>query len=127
MRAAMNRIVPTDAFPSAWEAGAGNYVLRQLSGDLAQKADLIRSGLEALEAEAQATGTAGFAALAPDAQDALLGRVERAQVDAVWPVDPSAFFGLLVTLTIEGFYSDPGNGGNRDAVAWRMIGFTGQP
>jgi gluconate 2-dehydrogenase gamma chain len=32
-----------------------------------------------------------------------------------------------VTLTIEGFYSDPGNGGNRDAVAWRMIGFTGQP
>jgi gluconate 2-dehydrogenase gamma chain len=30
---------------------------------------------------------------------------------------------MLVNHTMEGFYSDPGNGGNRDAVSWKMIGF----
>jgi hypothetical protein len=24
---------------------------------------------------------------------------------------------------MEGFYGDPGNGGNRNAVSWHMIGF----
>jgi gluconate 2-dehydrogenase gamma chain len=28
-------------------------------------------------------------------------------------------------LTIEGFFSDPVYGGNRDMVAWKMIGFPG--
>ena len=26
---------------------------------------------------------------------------------------------------MEGYYADPGNGGNRDGIAWQMIGFTG--
>ena len=32
-------------------------------------------------------------------------------------------FARLVELAHEGFYADPGNGGNRDAVSWRMIGY----
>jgi hypothetical protein len=28
-----------------------------------------------------------------------------------------------VELAHEGYYADPGNGGNRDAVSWRMIGY----
>jgi gluconate 2-dehydrogenase gamma chain len=28
-------------------------------------------------------------------------------------------------MTVEGFFSDPVYGGNRDLVAWRMIGFPG--
>jgi len=28
-------------------------------------------------------------------------------------------------VTVEGFFSDPVYGGNRDMVAWRMIGFPG--
>jgi gluconate 2-dehydrogenase gamma chain len=28
-------------------------------------------------------------------------------------------------MTVEGFFSDPVYGGNRDMVAWRMIGFPG--
>ena len=39
---------------------------------------------------------------------------------------PSAvFFDLLLKMTVEGFFSDPVYGGNRDMVAWRMIGFPG--
>jgi len=123
----MNRIVPADDFPSAWEAGAGTYVLRQLAGDLASQVEILAAGLDALEAEALHSNDAGFTALEAAQQDTLLSRLERRQLDTIWAVDPAQFFGLLVTLTIEGFYADPGNGGNREAVSWRMIGFTGQP
>jgi len=127
LRAAMNRIVPADDFPSAWEAGAGTYVWRQLAGDLASQVDILAAGLDALEAEAQSSHGTGFIALDGAQQDALLARLERSQLDTIWSVDPADFFALLVTLTMEGFYADPGNGGNREAVSWRMIGFTGQP
>ena len=41
-----------------------------------------------------------------------------------WDVAPRFFFDLLVrTTTAEGFYSDPEQGGNRNAVSWNMIGF----
>ncbi len=127
LRAVVNRIIPADDFPSGWEAGAGAYLLGQLAGDLSGRLVDVRAGLEALDEEARSTGAEGFAALQPAQQDALLTRLERSQVEAIWPIDPAAFFELLITLTIEGFYADPGNGGNRDAVAWRMIGFTSQP
>ena len=39
---------------------------------------------------------------------------------------PSAvFFETLLANTIEGFFSDPMYGGNRDMVGWRMVGFPG--
>lgn len=127
LRAAMNRIVPADDFPNAWEAGAGGYVLRLLAGDLNSQLDTVLTGLDALEAESRSAHAVGFAALEAAQQDALLTRLEQRQLDTVWPVDPASFLDLLVTVTIEGYYADPGNGGNREAVAWRMIGFTGQP
>ena len=42
---------------------------------------------------------------------------------ADWPQDPRVFFRLLVEQTTEGFYADPGNGGNKDEAAWKMIGY----
>ena len=35
------------------------------------------------------------------------------------------FFAHLWESTVEGFFSDPVYGGNRNMVAWRMIGFPG--
>jgi gluconate 2-dehydrogenase gamma chain len=35
------------------------------------------------------------------------------------------FFDMLLKMTVEGFFSDPVYGGNRDMAAWRMIGFPG--
>ncbi|MBL8094498.1 MAG: gluconate 2-dehydrogenase subunit 3 family protein [Anaerolineales bacterium] len=127
LRAVMNRIVPADEFPSAWEAGAGGYVLRQFAGAVNSQVDAVAAGLDALEAEAQSSHGSGFAALEAAQQDGLLGRLERKQLDTVWPVDPAVFLETLIMLTMEGYYADPGNGGNREAVSWRMIGFTGQP
>jgi len=37
------------------------------------------------------------------------------------------FFERLLTITMEGFFSDPLYGGNRNKVAWTMLGFPGLP
>jgi gluconate 2-dehydrogenase gamma chain len=41
--------------------------------------------------------------------------------------DARAFFSQLLSLTMAGFFADPIYGGNRDKVAWKMIGFPGLP
>jgi gluconate 2-dehydrogenase gamma chain len=38
-----------------------------------------------------------------------------------------AFFGQLLTITMQGFFSDPIYGGNRDKVSWKMLGYPGLP
>ena len=40
-------------------------------------------------------------------------------------VPANVFFESLLEMTIEGFFCDPIYGGNRDMVAWKMIGFPG--
>ena len=40
-------------------------------------------------------------------------------------VERGAFFDLLLQNTIEGFFSDPLYGGNRDFAGWTLIGFPG--
>lgn len=123
LRALLDRIIPPDDFPGGWEAGVGDYLARQLERDLAGFVGTYRAGLDGLEAEARAAGTAGFAELSADAQDDLLRRVEAGDVAAAWATNPAAFFRAACAHAAEGYYGDPGNGGNRDAIAWRMISF----
>ena len=123
LRALVDRIIPADDFPSGWQAGVGDYLAGQFERDLRPQLDRYRAGLDALDAEAQAGSGARFAELNPEEQDALLRRVEAGAVATDWPIDPAAFFQAAVEHAMEGFYSDPDNGGNRDGVAWRMIGF----
>ena len=123
LRALVDRIIPADDFPSGWQAGVGDYLAGQFERDLRPQLDRYRAGLDALEAEAQAVSGAAFAELDAADQDALLTRIEAGAVTTAWPIDPAAFFRAAVEHAMEGFYSDPGNGGNRDGLSWRMIGF----
>jgi hypothetical protein len=123
LRALVDRLIPADDFPGGWDAGVGDYLDRQFGGDLSESVDLYRSGLDALEVEARAAAGVGFVALAPTAQDDVLRRVEVGDVATDWPVDPADFFRAATEHAAEGYYGDPGNGGNRDGVSWRMIGF----
>lgn len=45
--------------------------------------------------------------------------------DAFGEVDPGEFFSMVRLDTIEGMFSDPVYGGNRDMVGWRLIGWPG--
>ena len=109
LRALVNCIIPADEYPSGWEAGVGDYLARLLTQE-PQCLFAYRSGLDALEAEAPA-----FSRLTED-QNALL---------AQWEQDTAhgPFVRLLVSHVMEGFYADPGSGGNREAISWQMIGY----
>ena len=110
-----------------------------------------RLGIEGLEAYAQELYGEGFAALAPDQQEQILrdlengipenfagasiystmvSRMGTGQESAIEEagnvaVGAEAFFQLLHSYTLAGFFSDPVHGGNRDMVGWKLIGFPG--
>lgn len=123
LRAAVDRIIPPDDAPGASDAGVLDYIARKVETNAEVAADLA-AGLDALDAEATARFGRGFVALHVLEQDDVLRFAESGRVLADWSVDAASFFARLVESTAEGFYGDPGNGGNRDEVAWKMCGFS---
>lgn len=123
LRALVDRIIPADDFPSGWQAGVGDYLAGQFDARSARAARRYRAGLMHWMPEAQAQGGTRFADLDAEQQDALLRGIEAGVVATAWPIDPAAFFQAAVEHSMEGFYSDPNNGGNHDSVSWHMIGF----
>ena len=123
LRALVDTIIPADDFPGGWESGVGEYLIRQLNSDLASQLTMYRIWLDMLDAEARAKNDKDFADLVLDERTALLESIENGRVKAVRALDPVACFALIVEHCTEGYYSDPGNGGNRDAVSWAMVGF----
>ena len=123
LRALLDTIIPEDDFPGAWEAGVGDYIQGQLAGDLAELLPAYRAWLAGLDDEARARHGAEFDGINPGQRTALLSRIEQGAVQAEWQIEPAPFFRQIVEHCAEGYYSDPGNGGNRAGIAWRMIGF----
>src|SRR5579862_4494145 len=123
LKAAIDRLIPQDDYPSGWEAGVGDYIFGLLAGDCASLVPLYRDGLVALDAESQERFGKPFTDLAASDQDGILRNVEAGQVKSKWPVSPRHFFDRVVNQAMEGYYGDPGNGGNKGEVSWRMVGF----
>ena len=123
LRAAVDRIVPPDDYPGAWQSGVGDYLMRQFDGDLRPVFDDYCTGLSALDVESLARFQQSFSQLSEEDQDHVLGLVEGGEVLTTWDVAPRVFFNLLVRTTAEGFYSEPEQGGNRNAASWEMVGF----
>ncbi len=118
----MDRVVPADTDQGAWEAGCGDFLIRLLEDDLVDR-ELYRSGLDSLDKEANELYQNSFDKLTSDEQDDLLTSVEVGSVFTRWSVFPGLFFRTLVKNTMEGYYGSSRNGGNRDGLAWQMIGF----
>ena len=145
---ALDRLIPADELgPGALGAGVNNYLDRQLGGAWGAGERLYRSGpwqlgtptqgyqlpftpgelfkvsLRAIDTRLKAKSTP-FHEMTADAQDEYLRSLESGAHD-LDGVPSEIFFDMLWKMTIEGFFSDPAYGGNRDMVAWRMIGFPG--
>jgi gluconate 2-dehydrogenase gamma chain len=129
LAAACDRIIPKDDVAGAVEAGAVVFIDRQLATREKDQAEFWRQGLAGLDATARRRHDTPFADLDAAARDALLEDVEAGRVEpADWVgVDATAFFDRLVSYTMMGFYGDPRHGGNRDRVAWRMLGVPDPP
>src|SRR5271168_5326017 len=148
VEAAVARLIPEDdQWPGALGAGVPNYIDKQLAGAWGVGERLYRSGpwlpgtpsqgyqlpftpaelfrisIDAINKELAQTGTP-FAAMNSEQQEAYLARLEAGGKN-LGGVPSNVFFEHLLECTIEGFFSDPVYGGNRDMVAWRMIGFPG--
>lgn len=110
LAAVIDRIVPADAFPSASGFGAGDYLADAPAGQAAKA--VIAAGLARLAITASSRYGLPYHEIAPERQDELLREVEQ-----------DHWFTELTALVAEGVYADPGNGGNRDASSWAMIGY----
>jgi gluconate 2-dehydrogenase gamma chain len=148
IEAACERLIPADEHGAgALGAGVPNYLDKQLGGAWGAGERLYRSGpwvagsksqgyqlpftpaelfhqaLRAINHDLDSRGTP-FPNMTAESQDAYLKSLEDGHAD-LNGVPSNAFFDMLLQMTIEGFFSDPVYGGNRDMVAWRMIGFPG--
>ncbi len=84
------------------------------------------AGLASIDAYSKATFGANFVDLTEDQQDQALTAMENGDA-ADFFKDPTEkqFFKMLQDDTIQGMFSDPAYGGNRDMVGWKQIGYPG--
>jgi gluconate 2-dehydrogenase gamma chain len=149
--AAVDTLIPADELsPAGSECGVAVFIDRQLGSAWGGGAKMYRSGpyhkgkpeqgyqLPLTPREFFAAGIAAANAWTRKAYGKDFDRLSAAQrVEALTAMEAGkaefqgfgsrAFFNQLLAITMQGFFSDPIYGGNRDKVAWKMIGFPGLP
>ena len=125
LKAIVARIIPADENgPGALEARADRYIDRALGGALASMRPLYAAGLAEIDAYAQSSKGASFAKLSSSDQDSVLADMQDNRATG-FTRQPSEFFALLRTHTIQGTFADPFYGGNANFVGWDLIGYPG--
>src|SRR5216117_3712208 len=147
--AAVARLIPADKLgPGAKEAGVTYFIDQQLFGGFGTMAKMYRQGPHAEgtpqqgyqspltpqevyraaigEVDAGCVKQHGrpFAKLEAKQQDEVLRALDEGKFP-LEAVPARFFFNLLLDNTIEGFFSDPIYGGNRDKIGWKLVGFPG--
>ncbi|MDG4892540.1 gluconate 2-dehydrogenase subunit 3 family protein [Mesorhizobium sp. WSM4976] len=149
VEAAVDTLIPSDSTgPGAKELGVATYIDRQMASGYGKgdrlylegpfgegspeqgyqlamtPSELIRAGIADVNALVQKNHKSSFAVLSAKDRAAVMADLDGKKIEL--PTVPTTiFFGLLLQLTIEGYFADPMYGGNKDAAAWKMIGFPG--
>jgi len=150
VEALADRIIPPDPeTPGGKDSGCAVFLDRQLAGPYGRQEGLYirppflkgarnqghqsekgpaqqyREGLAALDKSCKARlGGKAFFELSDDDKDRILIGLEKGEFE-LDGVDGKAFFEQAVKDMQMGFFADPIYGGNRDMVAWKMIGYPG--
>jgi gluconate 2-dehydrogenase gamma chain len=149
--AAVDTLIPADELsPSGSDCGVAIYIDRQLASAWGGGAKMYRNGpfqkgkpeqgyqlaltprdylitgIAAANAWTRKTYGKDFDRLAPAERVAALKTMEDGKAE-FQNFNGRGFFERLLAMTMEGFFSDPIYGGNRDKVAWKMLGFPGLP
>jgi gluconate 2-dehydrogenase gamma chain len=151
MEAVVDRLVPADELSiGGKDAGCVVYLDRQLAGSYGLSSRLYTSGpflpglptqgyqAEATPAQRYRAGLAAlngwtrdnkggkrFSDLTGEEQDAILTDMETGKLALPNKIGSKAFFNLMLSNTMEGFFADPIYGGNKDMASWKMLGFPG--
>ena len=149
--AAVDTFIPADELsPSGSDCGVAVFIDRQLASAWGGGAKSYRSGpfikgkpeqgdqFPLTPREFFAAGIAAandwshktygktFDRLSPDKRIEAIKAMESGKAEFA-DFSSRAFFARLLRITMEGFFSDPIYGGNRNKASWRMIGFPGLP
>lgn len=118
------QIVPRDEYAGGEESGVVSFIDGVLSGPMGRFYQTkYREGLLTVKIISHERQCKNFAALACDDQTKLLRDLESG---AVGGISGRKFFGLILQHTMEGYYGNPSDGGNRGGASWKMIHFQGQ-
>lgn len=147
---AIDRIIPADPNgPSAMQADVHVFLDRQLAGPFGRgdhfylggpwpkgtpeqgyqsrlsPAQVYRVTIPAIETYVSGTfHGVKFKQLPADSQDTVLKSLESGKANLA-DADGKLFFTMFLQNVLEGYFSDPIYGGNKDMAAWKMIGFPG--
>jgi gluconate 2-dehydrogenase gamma chain len=149
--AAVDILIPADELsPSGSDCGVAVFIDRQLASAWGGGDKMYRSGpfhtgkpeqgyqlaltpreyfvagIAAANQWSRQTYGKEFDRLAPADRVAALTAMEDGKAAFV-DFSAKGFFERLLTMTMEGFFTDPIYGGNRDKAGWKMIGFPGLP
>lgn len=86
---------------------------------------IYQIGCRSLEGYSQETWNRAIADLEDDELDEMIWAMLGNEIEQFTEFSPLSFFHTLRMHTAEGFFSDPGYGGNRDLAGWRLVGFPG--
>ena len=145
---ATERILPKDENgPGAIELGVPYFIDKQMAGTWGingteyrqgpfisadppvdqsslNRGQILIVGLRKMNEESNKRFDTSFDSVEEDQQIEILQDFESAKVK-MYGVNSGSFFGLLRELTLEGAYSDPLYGGNRNMAGWEMKEFPG--
>jgi len=149
--ATSDTMIPKDELsPSGSECGVPSFIDRQLASAFGAGARLYRAGpfhqgtpeqgyqlpltprdffaagVEATNAWSRKTYGKTFDRLSSEQRIQALKEMEEGKAK-FQDFDAKLFFQRLLAITMEGFFSDPIYGGNRNKASWRMLGFPGLP
>ena len=125
LEAITDRIIPADENgPGAREARAVHYIDRSLASDNAGSRANYAAGLAAIDDYARKLHGQPFHRLSVELQDNILLTITQGQVPGFNP-SGGGFFNMVRSHTIEGTFSDPYYGGNRDFIGWDMLSYPG--
>ena len=88
-------------------------------------AQLYRAGIAATNAHCQKTYGKPFDRLDEPQREEVLVGLSGGKIAFDNGLPARVFWGALYQTVMEGMFSDPIYGGNRDKAGWRMIGFPG--
>jgi hypothetical protein len=135
--AIFSRLLPADrarGVPGATDAGASRFVSLLLARDPAVYVEipgwqaLYPASLGALDAWTQRKLGAALTDLDDDRMNVLIAGLEAGDLsDLPKTVDQKLLFRTLLRHCIQGCFSDPRWGGNRDKIMWRWIGYLQTP
>jgi gluconate 2-dehydrogenase gamma chain len=151
VEAIADRIIPADPqTPGGTDSGCAVFVDRQLAGPYGRQdgnynrppfqkgaknqgpqsedgpAQKYRKALAALDAYCTSKYAGKvFADLSDGDKDEVLKALEAGKLELGGGVDGKEFFDQVLKDVQTGFLADPIYGGNRDMVAWKMIGYPG--